>query len=398
MKVLKEIILHIGLHKTATTSIQYALANNDSVLKHSGFLYPIFNNGYKDLDNHSIPLLSMFLESPEKYHMNIKFGFSDSLSCEELNKKYYDQLFSSINNGCCDKLILSAEGLTKLNEEELRRFKRFLDELSDNIKIIACVRNPVDYARSVIQELVKGGAKLEDAEKLAVKSSSYIFKNSLNKFISVFSGSKLDVYQFEESISCVHRSPEKFFFERVGFSKVDIENIQLCSKNESLSYESILLISFLNERYPLIINGKKNKQHIARFFSNIYKVKGSAYKLTGVMLDNILKNSLSDVTWLESNFEIDTGYLSYKETVKDSRSVWSEEVLDQFKIVALGLNDEYRNSLSDFLNSILLFDTDLPDKNKLKIRSTSFFVSSLNINVFDVFYLLFINIKSKLKV
>ena len=68
---IKEIILHVGLHKTATASIQRTLYLNDELLKKKDYLYPKCWPY-----NHSIPIYSAFCDHPENYHINIKKKYS----------------------------------------------------------------------------------------------------------------------------------------------------------------------------------------------------------------------------------------------------------------------------------------------------------------------------------
>lgn len=73
--LMKKLYLHMGFHKTGTSSFQETCKKNVGFLKAQGLLYPLFNSGHigmEDISNHSIPIYSMFCEDPGRYHINVK--------------------------------------------------------------------------------------------------------------------------------------------------------------------------------------------------------------------------------------------------------------------------------------------------------------------------------------
>ena len=102
MGVISEIFLHVGLHKTGTTSIQNTLFSkmNSKFLEDNGYLYPKHWPS-----NHSIPLYSSFCNHPEKYHINIKKeqGIEE---IKKINKEYFYSLKKEIKKTNYSKLII----------------------------------------------------------------------------------------------------------------------------------------------------------------------------------------------------------------------------------------------------------------------------------------------------
>src|SRR3989304_5866607 len=96
MNEVSEIILHVGLHKTGTSSIQETLFlnENNKILKNHGFLYP-----KNWVPNHSIPVYSAFCDNPEKYHANIKLGYNLSEIEEKIKSgEVYKSAFLKVND------------------------------------------------------------------------------------------------------------------------------------------------------------------------------------------------------------------------------------------------------------------------------------------------------------
>ena len=60
---MKKLFLHMGLHKTATTSFQATCSKNAEELSKQNYLYPVFINkeNRKEIYNHSIPIFSVVL-------------------------------------------------------------------------------------------------------------------------------------------------------------------------------------------------------------------------------------------------------------------------------------------------------------------------------------------------
>ncbi len=78
MHMISEIFLHVGLHKTATSSIQDTLflRKNSEFLEDNDYLYPKYLSA-----DHSL-LYSNFCDHPEKWRTNIIRGYDN----EEVKK------------------------------------------------------------------------------------------------------------------------------------------------------------------------------------------------------------------------------------------------------------------------------------------------------------------------
>jgi hypothetical protein len=66
---MRELFLHVGMHKTGTTSIQQTLHANRARLQRAGLSY--FE---AEETNHSRTVFSAFAEAPHLYHANRRQG------------------------------------------------------------------------------------------------------------------------------------------------------------------------------------------------------------------------------------------------------------------------------------------------------------------------------------
>lgn len=94
--MIKNIFLHIGIHKTASTTIQNSLYTEREKLAEAGILYPVFNIRENNASNHSIAFYSLICEEPQKYHINVGHGFTTKI----FGRNNSREMFSNIWRSC----------------------------------------------------------------------------------------------------------------------------------------------------------------------------------------------------------------------------------------------------------------------------------------------------------
>jgi hypothetical protein len=155
MKRFDSIVVHCGLPKTGSTSLQSALMARAAALETAGICYPRVP-GFDG--NHSFPIL-LFLGiqtyepfGPVNVHLDV-----------EAWAKAWADLESGALSPDCHKLLISAECLWALPAEEGARFFRFLESMlsdSGGFEAIGFVRHPVDWMNSMRNEFAKIGFTL----------------------------------------------------------------------------------------------------------------------------------------------------------------------------------------------------------------------------------------------
>lgn len=152
---MKRLYLHLGLHKTASSSFQAACKRNNKELRKNGFLYPLFNSEHinsVNISNHSVPLFSMFGDNPENYHINIKKGVVD---VDRLNCDYFKVLESCLSSDF--DLIVSGEDVSLLSVSSLHDLICFISKFDYKVVPFLLVRSPYDFHCSALQQRIKGG-------------------------------------------------------------------------------------------------------------------------------------------------------------------------------------------------------------------------------------------------
>ena len=133
--------LHLGLHKTASSSFQSTCAKNKDLLQKCGLTYPLFRCAPAKrtrIENHSFPIKSLFTDNPADFGHNKKWGISHIV--EQVNSSYESQLDNHLASS--DNLIISGEEISRLAEHEISRFIEKIKAHNYRLKVVALVRSP----------------------------------------------------------------------------------------------------------------------------------------------------------------------------------------------------------------------------------------------------------------
>lgn len=258
---MKKIYLHMGFHKTATSSFQSTCAENLDKLATQGYIYPSFEykdyKGGRKMYNHSDPLVSVFSPKPEQLAFNLKAKLKDVAAA---NKAYKKQLTDYL---LLDKdLIISGEGISALDATSLQQLYTFLESQGAEVIPVICVRSPYDFHCSSSQTVVKLGRHL-DFSKLRSQ------KEKILRIQSVFK----DTIRFIPfTKACEHgQGPVGYILDSIG---VNVSGVSFAIKNERRSNAYVRLQNALNKQQPSILNKKVNPKHF-----QIPLVEGSKFLL-----------------------------------------------------------------------------------------------------------------------
>jgi hypothetical protein len=154
---IKIVFLHAGLHKTATSSLQATCKANRARLREQGVRYPLFHcveNGRRGIDNHSIPLRTIFNSSGKSYHISELWRLRD---VPAVAAGYRQALEEEIAQHA--RLLLSGEDVCSMAIADLRNLRAFLEGAGVEIVPLACVRSPYSHHCSAIQHALRRAVK-----------------------------------------------------------------------------------------------------------------------------------------------------------------------------------------------------------------------------------------------
>ena len=143
-----KVIVHAGMPKTGSTSIQQTFARRD--LGHVRYFR------WRSA-NHLALFALLFFEPVEDFRLFKRHGSSREALLQQ-REKWLESFEQDLTRPGASTCLLSAEGIIKSSRcrSALVPLKAFLEKHSDDIQVIAYIRPPVSFMQSLFQERVKG--------------------------------------------------------------------------------------------------------------------------------------------------------------------------------------------------------------------------------------------------
>ena len=234
----KRILLHVGLHKTASTYIQKSLAQSLQSLRKQGWNYPIYSDGKrKGMTNHSNLLYTLYSEEISSYVPNLQSRVTN----QELFKRYKKVLDRELQSDF--NLILSGEDVSSLSKASLHKLAKELEPY--NVTVIAFVRETYSHLCSSLQHRIHRGVH---GLTLEVPNLSH----NCSRLKEVFPDIRFYSY---ERVKQQNNGFIKIFSKHCKIS-IKTANSNLLA-NESLGNKTIRFLAEFNLYYPLINSDKK---------------------------------------------------------------------------------------------------------------------------------------------
>ncbi len=194
----KTIVLHIGLHKTGTSSIQATLKHNQAILRERGVLYPGFLPA-----NHSHFFINAFSSRAEHYHANRRQGLDPAAIAEQAAEQM-DRLGRALTRFGGSTILLSGEDASTLQAPEVAQARNRLDALAGSVgvktsyRVLLYTRDPAAFVSSAMQENVKGnGMRLEDSRDLHIRNASGRYRRIHEAWAAAFGDDAVHFRGFE---------------------------------------------------------------------------------------------------------------------------------------------------------------------------------------------------------
>jgi hypothetical protein len=168
--VKKKLILHIGVHKTGTSSIQSFLSENIDVFKRYGFYIPVPPNFIRG--------------NPDLHHFFV--GHIRSGSKETLINAIKHILEQSKG---LDTILISSEMLVA-KKTDLAYLKQMLMPFFNNIKVCLYIRRQDELYCSIYNQIVKANGITEKFDPTKVKFSKYYNYDALLQYLESIWGRK----------------------------------------------------------------------------------------------------------------------------------------------------------------------------------------------------------------
>lgn len=303
--MIKNVYLHIGFPKAASSSIQKSLGLGATTLKKNGYLYPVFIVFDRKYFNHSLFFHNLFANVPHPSNINIRNHITTEEKQNELINQFKTQLKSQLRSFEGENLILSGEGIIHLKSEGVEKMKEFFTVFLGTqckLNFIVIIRNPISMVQSNIQQKVRGGGTLSNKR---IYQTNNLFARTLKEYLKHFSAKNFKIILFEDAISYPGGPAAKLLSE-IGLPKNLIDKIPNIHANEKLSYEAVLILSAINKKIPLKADGKINPERSSILIDDFHKIPGTKFQLTKEQQEVFGQNSLNDTKWLSEKFNCPT--------------------------------------------------------------------------------------------
>jgi len=229
--------LHVGLHKTATTSIQLTLAQERERLAAHGLTYARFEHADgTEIANHSTPMLTIFSDENRTIREIAISGRNP-----EVERNRHLASLNQAMAGARKKnhdLIIAGEDISSLSPTELGTLVQFFAGAGWRLAPMACLREPYAMACSNHQERLKAG--------FPPKPVIYSISRRLEKLKAAFPG--LMIYRFATACQHTH-GPVGSVFEHLG---VTMDSFVPIRANEGVSDQIARLLIHINDLVPFI--------------------------------------------------------------------------------------------------------------------------------------------------
>lgn len=275
----KKLILHIGMNKTGSSSIQETLYRNN-----------IINYRYFQLgsSNHGGIIQLLFIKNFVNSNKNRLL-----LSQEEIDRRIINikkKLLKEIQMEIYQNYILSAEILIALTIEELESIKEFFSPYFESIDIVGYIRPPKAFSESFFQQELKSGLGQKTPRNIGC-----VYQERVEKFDKVFGQKQVHLWKFDSSIF-PQGNVVLDFCKRLN---IDMKKEKTIRVNESLSKESISLLYVYRKYIENIEKGKQKSKENLFFIDLLRKVGSSKYKVSPKFIEPMLKENASDIAWME---------------------------------------------------------------------------------------------------
>jgi hypothetical protein len=319
-------ILHIGMPKTGSSSIQEALSQEHKI---TGCEYLDIG----DAGNHSTIIYSLFSQRPELHHAHVAMQRTKK-EVEDFVHYHREQLDSRLSSICSQQYVISGEDILFLKEEELRALKSYLLQFSSEVLVVAYVRPPISFMQSAFQQNIKQG-------DLRFGIAGYFprYRERLERFDLVFGRENVSLIKFDPA-SLLAGDVVVDFCNRIGIEKREQPHKAGNRVNESLSLEAIALLYLSykfgsNDTYLL----SEQKKELVQFLSTFGARK---FQYSKRFAAQILAQIADDIRWMETRLGC-----SLAEVISEhDEGIGSEEDLEEIAFA-------YREKLFEFISQEL---------------------------------------------
>lgn len=277
-------IIHIGMHKTGSSSIQASLYDMRHTL--TGFHY--LDMG---VDNPTGKLFDAFLYADMRLQQLLSRGVTFTVSeILERKKKELEQFKKQVGDAQGKDLIISAEGLCHLSLDQLTDMKDILDPFYDEFKVVTYVRPPMAFMSSLFQQHLKGNFQQLNLSRIWPN-----YRERFEKFETLFGDSSVEYWMFNPA-HLLGRCVVTDFCTRLC---IPFDKERVIRQNEGLSLNAAVLLYIYRLYGPGFGTSRGVLGENNRLVEKLATLKGPKLQFSEALLADLLREKREDISWME---------------------------------------------------------------------------------------------------
>jgi len=285
------IIIHAGMHKTGSSSIQKTLYQQNG----NGFDYLPWR-----VANHS-GLFSLMFEGNPGQAVGLKRKGIDLEAAKKLTDQWGGKMSEVLGKRAADKVahpaIFSAEFISSASEDSVRRLADYMRKFDSDIRVVAYVRPPVSFMTSAFQQRMKR----RDAHNFKNLRLWPNYKERFEKLDDVFGRENVTLKLFKSH----NMKGGDVVLDFAGEAGINLSSSDVVRANEAMSLEAVALLdTFIRNSKLLSVNEKESGAKIRRFQKHIMQIGGRKFVLDETLTDPIIAANRVDLDWIEERLGI----------------------------------------------------------------------------------------------
>ncbi len=289
------IYLHIGTHKTGTTTIQELYFENRKLIAEEvGIFYPC-------LDSNHGNFLRLVFEQEEGATLRAWFPSELSMPSQEVRDSTLKKLEKELDDTKCRQALFSGEWLSLMRPEEIHAFRNWLLTYTQDIVVLTFVRNPRDWFESSISQIMKYGMTLD--ESVARISRRVGFKELIGRWRDAFGAENVRVFDMDG----LKKEPGGLlggFHAELGISS---DTLMKCSlnaveRNRRVSQEYVALIDGIHRGFRRERAEPEKSPINYKNLQRLLAIQGVKFRLSIAHRRQLEDKIREQLEWLESEF------------------------------------------------------------------------------------------------
>ncbi|MBY0334491.1 MAG: hypothetical protein K2X49_27860 [Acetobacteraceae bacterium] len=288
---MRTLFLHVGMHKTGTTSIQQTLHAHQAALREAGLSW------FADAEpNHSRVVFSAFTGAPHLYHVNRRHGLHRPADAAQHAAESRARLTAFLHGAPGPGLILSGEDIGMLGEAPIRRMLAAFRPHVERIVVIGMVRPPRGFIASAIQQRIRGGALLDGIEDGGVMPH---YRARFEPFLTAPEVAETRLHLYTPATLDGGCSVATFL-RLVGAPAELYPRLAVVRANGGASRLGVVLSLAANRAVPIFrADGSANPERAARLVRFLDGLEGARFAAPAALVAPRLARAAEDVAWME---------------------------------------------------------------------------------------------------